>query len=406
MPERQPAGVVIARRDDELETPSRVATGSAPIAFLIDRLNYGGAARQLVVLSGALRRRGHRVVVMVFYSNGPLEPELRASGVDVRVLNKRGRWDLLRFGLQLCRVIRQERPHVLHGYLGVPNICAVALKPLFPSLKVVWAVRSSNMQLETYGWLPRVLDRIEAALSRYADLIIANSVAGFEHVMTRGYPAERLRIIPNGIDTDRFAPSSEARWRIRAEWGLKPNENVIGVVGRLDPLKGHHTFLEAAAILGRERREVRFVCIGDGPASYRAELQRRAAELGVDRRLLWVPNQADMAAVYNGLDVLCSPSYSEGFPNVIGEAMACGVRCVVTDVGDSADLLGVPNLTVRPRDPRALAMRLDFVLDSPAKDVARATEEARQRILRRFSIANLAQATEAAIAPWLEQVGR
>ena len=372
------------------------------IALLIDRLNYGGAERQFVALANGLQQHGHSVVAMVFYANGALEADLRGSGVTIRVLDKHGRWDVVRFAFHLARVLRQEQPRVLLCYAGVANIFAVMLKPFLPGVKIVWGVRASNVQLRRYGWLPQILGRLSSPLSRYADLVIANSFAGLRHAVSQGYPRRKMVVIPNGIDTNRFVPCAESRARLRQRWSVSTGEKLIGLVGRLDPMKDHYTFLNAAAILARERGDVRFVCVGDGPAAYRRDLQEVGAQLGLDGRLLWIPNQADMPNVYSGLDVLCSSSaYGEGFPNVIGEAMACGIPCVVTTVGDSARILSQPRFTVQAGDPRLLAERLDILLNSPPAEIARMAAAGRQRIEQEFSIAHLVQATEHALASLL-----
>ena len=114
------------------------------------------------------------------------------------------------------------------------------------------------------------------------------------------------------------------------------DEKLIGRIARLAPDKGYPIFLEAAALLSKERKDVRFVIAGAGPESYRRQLQLLSQELGLAERLIWAGARPDMPAVYNALDILCSSSDSEGFGLTVAEAMACGVPCVATDVGDSA----------------------------------------------------------------------
>lgn len=372
------------------------------IALLIDRLDRGGSERQFLVLANTLHEQGHSVTALVFYPNGALEPEFRAAGIRLRLLNKRGRWEVLRFVWRLIRVLREERPHVLHGYSGVPNVLAVLVKPFVPGLKIIWGVRASNVPLHLYGWLPRTLSRIAVALSRCPDLIIANSFAGRAHVISRGYPPHKVTVVPNGIDTSRFHPDLEARRRVRMEWRASDHTKLVGLVGRIDPAKGHGTFLRAAAVLARRRRGLRFVCVGDGPVSRLHALQRLAIDLGLDGRVLWVTSHADMPGAYNALDVLCSASDTEGFPNVVGEAMACGVPCVVTNAGDSAWILGQPRFTVQPGDAHALADRVEELLMMSSEARRRMGAAGRQRIVDAFSPDNLARATEGAIARLLE----
>ena len=333
------------------------------IVFLVRSLNYGGAERQLTLLSKGLRQRGHDVVVVVFYSGGPLEKELVDAQVRVRPLNKRGRWEVFGFLIRLIQVLREERPDILHGYLHDANLMTMIPKFLTLCTKVVWGVRCSHIDLRQYDWLAWVEFKVNCWLSILPDAIIANSHVGRDYHLALGYPAEKTVVIPNGIDTERFRPNPLARRRIREEWGIKEQEELIGLVGRLDPMKDHPIFIEAAALLAKRRSEIRFVCVGGGPDEYRAELQRHAKQLGLEDRLLWVGIREDMPAVYTALDIAVSSSYGEGFANVIGEAMACGVPCVVTNVGDSARVVADLGEVVPPKDPAALRDAIERLLD-------------------------------------------
>ena len=149
-----------------------------------------------------------------------------------------------------------------------------------------------------------------------------------------------MAVIPNGIDTSRFREMPGSGARLRALWGVRDDQILIGLVGRLDYMKDHPTFLRAAAKLTHHNDSVRFVCVGGGPISYAAQLKDLSSELGLHDRIVWAGDQDDMPSVYSALDLLVSSSSGEGFSNVIGEAMACGVPCVVTDVGDSALIVG------------------------------------------------------------------
>ena len=333
------------------------------IVFLVRSLNYGGAERQLTLLSKGLRQRGHDVVVVVFYSGGPLEKELVDAQVRVRPLNKRGRWEVFGFLIRLIQVLREERADILHGYLHDANLMTMIPKFLTLCTKVVWGVRCSHIDLRQYDWLAWVEFKVNCWLSILPDAIIANSHVGRDYHLALGYPAEKTVVIPNGIDTERFRPNPLARRRIREEWGIKEQEELIGLVGRLDPMKDHPIFIEAAALLAKRRSEIRFVCVGGGPDEYRAELQRHAKQVGLEDRLLWVGIREDMPAVYTALDIAVSSSYGEGFANVIGEAMACGVPCVVTNVGDSARVVADLGEVVPPKDPAALRDAIERLLD-------------------------------------------
>ena len=169
-------------------------------------------------------------------------------------------------------------------------------------------MRISEMQLTQYDWLIRFMDAAQGQLSKFADLMICNSYAGLRHVQASGSRARRAIAIPNGIDTDRYRPNPTARREIRREWGIAPGERVVGLVGRLDPMKGHPTFLSAAAKITAECTRVRFVCISQGPEDYGHQLKELANGLGISERITWSSGRDDMPAVYPAFDVLVSAS--------------------------------------------------------------------------------------------------
>ena len=371
------------------------------LTFLVRSLDYGGAQRQLVTLAKALDQDRFDVTVISFYSGQPLEKELANSGVRFISLEKRGRWDVLGFLRRLIHQVRVIRPDVLHGYLDIPNLLALFIKP-FVHARVVWGIRAAEIDLRQYDWLVWLAAQLERIFARFADLIIVNSVAGFERHVSRGFPPRKMVVIPNGIDTDMFKPDREAGAKLRAEWLISEHTRLIGTVGRLDPMKDLPVFLQTAALLSLKRNDVRFACVGPGPASYVLKLQELANELGIADEVIWPGARADISAVYNALDAFCSSSYGESFSNAIGEAMACGVPCVVTDVGDSASIVGECGIVVPPRNPGALAAGLISSLEPNRSEIER---NARTRIVEHFSVQKMLKLTEESILSLAKRSG-
>jgi glycosyltransferase involved in cell wall biosynthesis len=363
------------------------------LLFLTRSLNYGGAERQLVALAKGLWSRDQSLAIATFYPGGEFSQDLESAGVPVVSLEKRSRWGMVRFLWRLFRLVRTSQPQILHGYLGAANILTVLLRPLCPETKIVWGVRASNMDLSRYGWLDRLLYWIECRLSRLADVIIVNSYAGLEYAVDHGFPRGKMVVIHNGIDAQRFLPNQESRRRLREFLGIKEGEQVIGLVGRLDPMKGHETFLRAAAVLTGEQRDVRFICVGNGPEMYKRALISLSEELGLANKLIWLDMNDSPESIYNTFDIATSASYSEGFSNVIGEAMACGIPCVVTDVGDAERIVGDTGCIVTPGNPAALASAWQGVLKAGGTEMARRGQKARERIIEHFSLERLIEET-------------
>lgn len=374
--------------------------------FLISSFNRGGAQRQLTLLVKGIDRTRFAVSVVTIYDGGAIRPEIEnLDGVRIFSLQNRGGLGLPAALWRFWRILRRVQPQIVHGYLDVANVLALALGKS-AGATVVWGLRASNVDYSMYGRRPAFYFRAAARLSRFADLIIANSRAGKQSHIAEGFSAKNMLVIPNGFDTDLFRPDPEAGRTMRKTWGFADNERVIGIVARLDPMKDHQTFLRAAARLAEERCDVQFVCAGDGRDTYRQELQDFGSMLGLGSRLVWAGEMADMPAVHNALDIATSATaIGEGFSNAVGEAMACGVPCVVTDVGDSALLVGETGLVVPPGDPDALLAAWKSMLDMPLDHHRALGQAARERILSEFSVLNLTRRTEAALAQLAPDAG-
>ncbi|MFK5854542.1 MAG: glycosyltransferase [Bacteroidota bacterium] len=359
------------------------------IVLFIRSLNSGGAERQLVVTAKGLAELGHKVTVLTFYSGGAYENELSDCAVKLLSLNKKGRWDLISFFLRLIKLLRKQSPDVIYSFLGASNILAVLMRSFLPSMRVVWGVRSANVDLEQYDWLFRLSYWIECRLAKFADIVIANSYAGLEYAVAHGFSEKNIVVIHNGIDTDHFQPDKSAGCRVRKEWGISESMCLVGVVGRIDPMKGHKIFLESVALIKKDYPQMNFVCVGNGDEEYGQSMHKLSSELGLDDSLIWAGSYSNMVAVYNALDLLVSSSYGEGFSNVIGEAMSCGVPCVVTNVGDSGLIVEGAGQVVLPNEPKLLAdailMQLDVSGDGNLQ---------RNMILDKYSIERLIEKTE------------
>ena len=348
----------------------------------------------MVLLAQELQKRGHEISVIAFY-DGVHKPALLASGVTVHTLNKRGRWDVLGFLWRLVKLVRSQSPDILYGYLVVCNLLTSFLRLVTPKTKSVWGVRTANLKLEYYDWLARRLSFIERKLSGLASLIIVNSQAGWRHLLAEGVAEKKIVVIPNGIDVNQFRPDHSAREKTRAKWNIARDEILIGIVGRIDPIKEHRVFLTAARKFSQVYPNARFVCVGESVNQrYQVNLDTLIEELELPQRVIWTGAQYDMLGVYNALDILTNASSSEGFSNVIGEAMSCGTPCVVTDVGDSALIVGATSVVVPVNDTTALMEGWIHCLRQKRQDAA---TSARQRIVENFSTQELVERTEAAL---------
>lgn len=372
------------------------------ILLSVPSLEQGGAERQFAALARGLAGRGHEVLAVSLASTpeapGPLAGELGAARLVA--LGKRSRLDGPRVLAALLGLLRRQRPQVHYAFL--PSCCVLGglLTLAAPAVPLVMGVRAS--ELLDLGRAGRLLLGLEARLSARAALVLANSRSGREHLLARGFAAARLRVVENGVDTERFRPDRSLGAALRREWlAGEPGRSegpLLGLVARLDPLKDHATFLEAAALALRERPELRFVCVGADPLGLLPGLRERAAALGIADRITWAGPRGDMPAVYNALDLLCLSSRSEGLPNVLAEGLACGLPCAVTDAGDSALVAGDAGAVSPPGDAAGLARGMLEMLARKEREGEALAVACRERALARFSLARMVDETEALLA--------
>ena len=385
-------------KTDPVRPPDERPGGPLRVCLVARSLDTGGAERQLVELVRGMPPADFDWTILTFYEGGALETEVKGlPNARIRSLGKQGRWDTAGFLMRLMREVRRADPHVLQGCLGVANEAALLAGRLL-GRPVLWRMGASNVDFSMYDWALGAIFKAGALLSRFPDCIVVNSCAGYAFHAEHGWSTRRMTVIPNGFELERFRRDPAAGRLLRRAWGVPDDAVLVGLTARLDPIKDHFTFLAAAAALRERQPAMRFVCVGDGPSTYREALLQRATALGLDARLIWAGECSDMVAAYSSLDLGCRTSLSEGLPNSVGEAMSCEVPCVVTDAGDSAAVVGDTGIVVPPRTPAAVADALDRLGSQSPQARQEMGRLARRRIEARYSRARYIEAMTSLLA--------
>ncbi len=345
-------------------------------------------------MARGLAADGHVPTVFLLRDEGALGAELRHDGIPVVALGERSPPTK---PIRLVRAVRAFGPDVVYSMLPVANVAAVLLRRAFGSAPVVMGVRAIAPERELTAAV-RVLYRLEARLARRSARVVTNSKAAAAWMHDRSVDPAHIDVIPNGIDTGRFRFDRAARHELRSDWGIGPESVLAGRVGGLRPAKDYPTFLRAAAHLASRHPPLRFVCVGGGPPERRVELRRLASSLDLDDRVIWADERSDIPRVMSALDVLVSSSATESFPNVIGEAMACGVPCAVTDVGDSAWIVGDTGEVAPPGDAVALAAAVERLTQRLETDGRALRTTTRARIETEFGVGSMVRATESILS--------
>lgn len=362
------------------------------VLHIITGLNVGGAEAVLLKLRGPLRERGFDDEVISLTDVGPLGEAIAQTGAAPRGLGL-GPRSPFRTSTGLPRLmawIRAAAPDVIQTWMYNADLIGGIAARASSRAPVVWNIRQTEL-VKGSSATAGLSRRLCAALSRVIpEQIVCNSEAGRRLHVALGYAPERLLVIPNGFDLDAYAPDPAARREVRRELGLPDDAPVVGLVARFDPHKDLPTFIEAARHLHAARQDVRFVLCGHALDDTNRTLARWIASLGGGASFLLLGRRHDMPRLLRAFDLLALSSTSEGFPNVVGEAMASEVPCVVTDVGDAALIVGDTGRVVPPGDARALAHACAALLALPAEARGRLGRAARERVGARYGLAAMA----------------
>lgn len=355
------------------------------VVHVITNLDVGGAETTLARLIAVNDRSRIWNAVIALGDAGPVGDLIEAAGCEVFALGMRGGRLNLKAAWRLVALLRCLKPDIVQTWLYHADLAGLFAASLAGISTVTWNLRCAELDPRDHSRVTTGLVRFLALVSGRPAAVICNSEAGRRAHERAGYHPRRWVHIPNGFDTATFRPDFAAREELRRALDATKDVLVVGLMARLHPMKDHPIFIESAAVVARTYQNAHFVAAGRGvPES--ENLRRLIIEHGLQQKFHLLGEQSHPAGFLAGCDVVVSASYGEAFPNVVGEAMACGVPCVVTDVGDSSALVGDAGLVVPPRDPQALAQGVLTLLQMETAARERMGSAGRTRIAERFSL--------------------
>lgn len=361
------------------------------VLHVITDLDVGGAEIMLQRLLEASDRDAFSHEVVSLMAPGAVGDRISALGVPVRSLRMPRDCRNPLAVLPLVQLVLAAAPDVVQTWMYHADLLGGLAAKLASRAAIVWGIHNTSLDPATTRRSTIATVKLCARLSRFVpDRILCVSEASRDVHAGVGYAPEKLVVVPNGFDLDRFRPDPAARRVVRAELGAGPGDVLVGQVARVAPPKDHATFLRAAALVARRRPEVRFVLAGDGATPDNPALAAEPAARSLGARLSLLGRRDDVPGLMNALDVATLSSTGEAFPLTIGEAMSCGVPCVVSDVGDSALLVGDTGRVVPPRDPAALAAAWNELVSLGSGERRRLGDAARARIAARFGLPRIA----------------
>ncbi|MCX7098537.1 MAG: glycosyltransferase [Methylococcales bacterium] len=366
------------------------------ILFITTGLGTGGAEMMLLKVLTHLDRQRFEPLVISLTGPGALAPAIEALGIPVQAINLRGKFSDIPTFFRLIRLIKAFQPDVVHTWMYHADLLGGLAARLAGAKTIAWCLRNSDLDATKTKFSVRFIVKLCAWLSHSLPtrILSCSEQARLIHEAI-GYAPEKMAVIPNGFDLSRFKPDYEARVRLRKELDLADDALLVGLIGRYDPQKNHLGFCQAAGLLHQQLPNVHFILAGNGVDDHNTSLVQAATAAGIIDSSHFLGLRQDIPEIMAALDVLASAStYGEAFPNVLGEAMACGVPCVVTDVGDSAYIVADTGRVVNPDDNPALAANLAALLTLPAEQRQALGNQARQRVAAYFDIIQVVQAYE------------
>jgi glycosyltransferase involved in cell wall biosynthesis len=361
---------------------------SKKLLHIITDLDRGGAEFFLYRLVTKLNKSHFSNKVVTLKPSGEIAEKLNQKDIEVHSLNLSKTFPSPFALLELNKIIKKNKPDLIQTWMYHADLLGGLVGKLFSDVPILWSLRQSTINPKTTRLRTILIIKLCARLSKWIpDHIVANSRAGLKAHQAHGYKTNKLSVIPNGYDSNTFQPDSEARKSVRQELGLDPDTPLIGLVARFHPQKDHETFFRAAGRLADNNRDVHFLLCGRNVTPDNQQIMTWVHEQDVTDQVHLLGERDDIPRIQASLDIATSSSsYAEGNPNVIGEAMASGVPCVVTDVGDSARLIGETGRVVSSENPDELAEAWAELLSLSKEERKRLGIKARKRIQEHFSL--------------------
>jgi len=365
---------------------------------IISDLSINGAQKALYnLLIGGLADNFNNIIVCLLNKGlyGFLIQNLNIPVEEIRIKKSMLKLQNL---IQFQSIIKKYQPDLIQGWMYHGNLAANIAGYIIRKSKpiVVWNVRHSLYSLTNEKFLTKLIIKISKWFSYKVDTIIYNSQVSRRQHESFGFSKKFSLIIPNGFDTNIFRPDLNQKKIMRKQLGIPEKALVVGHVARFHPMKDHFNFLKAAVkvIQNFNRNKVYFLLIGRGVTIQNPVFSKNIPNELINRFYL-MGERDDIPKLMQTMDIFClSSKWGEGFPNVVGEAMASGIPCVVTDVGDCAYIVGDTGIIVPPSNSEALAQGLLKMLNKSEEERKALGKAARIRIKNYFSLEKVVKTYE------------
>lgn len=357
------------------------------ITHIITGLGNGGAETMLYKLLENIDRNKYEIKVISMMDKGVTGLKIENLGIKIYTMNmKRGvpSFKAIKKAIKLCNNV-----DIIQSWMYHADLFSFIVSKICKPKKLIWGIRRSNLEWNKNKKSTILISRINSILSKYVDVIVSCSIIATEIHKKIGFDSKKLITIPNGFAIDKFCYIESAREKLCKEFNIDDKKNIFTLVGRWEILKDHENCLKALRILSEKRDDFVLILCGTNITEENEKLLNMIEENKLKNKVLLLGRRDDIPEIMSATDIYISSSSGEGFPNVIGEAMACETICVVTDVGDSAYIVGNTGVVVPRKSPLKLSMGIEEILNYSKEQKKNKRKLARQRIVDNFEISTI-----------------
>jgi len=369
------------------------------ILHIITGLGNGGAENVLTQLCIHSTKVDHVVVSMM--DAGKYGGILEGADIQVHCLGmRRGSFSVLAF-LRLMRIIRLEQPDIVQTWMYHANLIGGLAARIVGVKRIFWGLRTT-LDIRSSKKTTILISKITSLLSSWLpEMIICCAYDVSESHKKIGYDETKMVVINNGVDLTRFYPDNQSGKQLREKLRISRHCFLIGMVARADPQKNHEAFFQSIKNLNAVSGDFLCLLVGKGLTDDNSYYVNHLKKMGLTDKFILYGESADVLSIMNAIDLHVLSSFSEGFPNVIAEAMACGTACVSTNVGDAATIIGNENYCCESDDPEALSVLIKSMMALSSREPQewhRLSISNRQRVETYFSLEVMVRNFESA---WL-----
>jgi glycosyltransferase involved in cell wall biosynthesis len=358
------------------------------IVHLITGLGNGGAENMLFKLINHIDNDQFETVVISMTDKGFFGEKIKNKGIKLYTLNMKHSKHIFKSLFKLLKIVKKEKPDILQTWMYHADIFGVVVKIFFPKIKLFWNIRHSKLIKGVDKNSTIFIAKLCALFSNITKYIICGSNAAKTTHISMGYTPKKMEVIQNGFNLASYKPRVESNKIIKNELNIPDEGFVIGHVGRFHPIKNHRLLIEAFIELSKKHKNLYLILAGRNVDLNNTELNRIISKSKVSENIFLLGQQEDIMKIMHSMDVFVLPSLSEGFPNVLGEAMACGISCIASDVGDCREIIGNTGIMLNSIDKDELKKSIEKFILFDANTRRKMSVLSRERIENNFNIVN------------------